>query len=138
MPMHQVEVDVIRLGGGFGGKESQSALWAAAAAISANQLKRPVKLRADRDDDMLVTGKRHCFYYEYEVGYDDTGRILAAKVDMVSRAGFSADLSGPVATRAVPVWRGTSFRTCWEILRFSTCVRSVERYAWPTKRGREE
>jgi len=64
-------------------------------------LKRPVKLRADRDDDMLVTGKRHCFYYEYEVGYDDEGRILAAKVDMTTRAGYSADLSGPVATRAV-------------------------------------
>jgi xanthine dehydrogenase large subunit len=65
------------------------------------KLTRPVKLRADRDDDMLVTGKRHCFHYEYEVGYDDDGRILAAKVDMVSRAGYSADLSGPVATRAV-------------------------------------
>ena len=98
---HHVRVECRRMGGGFGGKESQSALWAAAAAIAAARLKRPVKLRADRDDDMLVTGKRHCFHYEYEVGYDDEGRILAAKVDMVSRAGFSADLSGPVATRAV-------------------------------------
>ena len=89
------------MGGGFGGKESQSALWCAAAAIAAAKLKRPVKLRADRDDDMLVTGKRHCFHYEYEVGYGDDGRILAAKVDMVTRAGYSADLSGPVATRAV-------------------------------------
>jgi xanthine dehydrogenase large subunit len=89
------------MGGGFGGKESQSALWAAAAAVSAKLCGRPVKLRADRDDDMLVTGKRHCFHYEYEVGYDDEGRIVAARVDMVSRAGFSADLSGPVATRAV-------------------------------------
>ncbi|MDR3482471.1 MAG: xanthine dehydrogenase molybdopterin binding subunit [Burkholderiaceae bacterium] len=98
---HNVTVECRRMGGGFGGKESQSALWAAAAAIGAVRLQRPVKLRADRDDDMLVTGKRHCFYYEYEVGYDDAGRILAAKVEMVSRAGFSADLSGPVATRAV-------------------------------------
>lgn len=98
---HQVMVECRRMGGGFGGKESQSALWAAAAAISAAKLKQAVKLRADRDDDMLVTGKRHCFYYEYEIGYDDDGRILAAKVEMVSRAGFSADLSGPVATRAV-------------------------------------
>jgi len=98
---HNVTVECRRMGGGFGGKESQSALWAAAAAIGAARLQRPVKLRADRDDDMLVTGKRHCFYYEYEVGYDDAGRILAAKVEMVSRAGFSADLSGPVATRAV-------------------------------------
>ena len=98
---HQVRVECRRMGGGFGGKESQSALWATAAAIAAARLKRPVKLRADRDDDMMVTGKRHCFYYEYDLGYDDDGRILGAKIEMVSRAGFSADLSGPVATRAV-------------------------------------
>lgn len=98
---HHVVVECRRMGGGFGGKESQSALWAAASAIAAARTKRPVKLRADRDDDMLVTGKRHCFYYEYEVGYNDDGRIVAAKVEMVLRAGFSADLSGPVATRAV-------------------------------------
>ncbi|WP_426195772.1 xanthine dehydrogenase molybdopterin binding subunit [Massilia sp. DWR3-1-1] len=98
---HNITVECRRMGGGFGGKESQSALWCAAAAIAAYRLKRPVKLRADRDDDMLVTGKRHCFVYDYAVGYDDTGRILAARVDMVTRAGYSADLSGPVATRAV-------------------------------------
>ena len=98
---HNIVVECRRMGGGFGGKESQSALWCAASSIAASILKRPVKLRADRDDDMLVTGKRHCFHYEYEVGYDDSGKIVAAKVDMVSRAGYSADLSGPVATRAV-------------------------------------
>ncbi|WP_332851378.1 xanthine dehydrogenase molybdopterin binding subunit [Duganella sp. S19_KUP01_CR8] len=98
---HKVLVECRRMGGGFGGKESQSALWAASASIAAAKLRRPVKLRADRDDDMLVTGKRHCFFYEYEVGYDDSGKILAAKVDMTLRSGFSADLSGPVATRAV-------------------------------------
>jgi xanthine dehydrogenase large subunit len=98
---HKVQVECRRMGGGFGGKESQSALWAASAGIAAAKLRRPVKLRADRDDDMLVTGKRHCFFYEYEVGYDDNGKILAAKVDMTLRAGYSADLSGPVATRAV-------------------------------------
>ncbi|WP_373990712.1 xanthine dehydrogenase molybdopterin binding subunit [Duganella sp. BuS-21] len=98
---HKVQVECRRMGGGFGGKESQSALWAASAGIAAAKLHRPVKLRADRDDDMLVTGKRHCFFYEYEVGYDDNGKILAAKVDMTLRAGYSADLSGPVATRAV-------------------------------------
>jgi xanthine dehydrogenase large subunit len=98
---HTVTVECRRMGGGFGGKESQSALWAAAAAIAATRLGRPVKLRADRDDDMLVSGKRHCFYYEYEVGYADDGAILAARVDMTLRAGFSADLSGPVATRAI-------------------------------------
>jgi len=98
---HDVLVECRRMGGGFGGKESQSALWACAAAVAAARLRRPVKLRADRDDDMMVTGKRHCFAYDYEIGYDDSGRILAAKIDMISRAGFSADLSGPVATRAV-------------------------------------
>jgi xanthine dehydrogenase large subunit len=113
---HHVVVECRRMGGGFGGKESQSALWAAAAAIAAVRTRRPVKLRADRDDDMLVTGKRHCFHYEYEVGYDDDGRIVAAKVDMVSRAGFSADLSGPVATRAVCHFDNTYYLSDVEIL----------------------
>ena len=98
---HDIVIECRRMGGGFGGKESQSALWAAAAAIAAAHLKRPVKLRADRDDDMMVTGKRHCFHYDYAAGYDNDGRILAAKVEMVSRAGYSADLSGPVAIRAI-------------------------------------
>ncbi|WP_339938094.1 xanthine dehydrogenase molybdopterin binding subunit [Undibacterium luofuense] len=98
---HQVQVVCRRMGGGFGGKESQSALWAASAAIAAARLKRPVKLRADRDDDMLVTGKRHDFYYDYDAGFDENGRLLGLSVQMISRAGFSADLSGPVATRAV-------------------------------------
>lgn len=112
---HHVTVECRRMGGGFGGKESQSALWAAAAAIAAHKLKRPVKLRADRDDDMLVTGKRHCFHYLYEAGYDDEGRIVGAKVDMVSRAGFSADLSGPVATRAVCHFDNTYYLSDVEI-----------------------
>ena len=101
IPSHSVQVECRRMGGGFGGKESQSALWAGVAALCAFKLQRPVKLRADRDDDMLVTGKRHEFHYDYEVGYDDEGLILGIKVQMLSRAGFSADLSGPVATRAV-------------------------------------
>ncbi|MEJ8826163.1 xanthine dehydrogenase molybdopterin binding subunit [Variovorax humicola] len=98
---NEVHVECRRMGGGFGGKESQSGLFACVAAIAANQLKRPVKLRLDRDDDFLITGRRHCFWYEYEVGYDDEGHILGAEVTMVSRAGHSADLSGPVMTRAL-------------------------------------
>jgi xanthine dehydrogenase large subunit len=98
---HHVQVECRRMGGGFGGKESQSALFACVAAIAAKKLKRPVKLRPDRDDDFLVTGRRHCFHYEYQVGYDDDGRVLGAELTMVSRAGFSADLSGPVMTRAI-------------------------------------
>ena len=98
---HQVLVEMRRMGGGFGGKESQSALFCCVAAVAAHKLRRPVKIRLDRDDDMMITGKRHCFHYDYQVGYDDDGRILAAKIEMTSRAGFSADLSAPVASRAV-------------------------------------
>ncbi|MCR5885826.1 xanthine dehydrogenase molybdopterin binding subunit [Rhizobacter sp. J219] len=98
---HHVQVECRRMGGGFGGKESQSALFACVAAVAARRLKRPVKLRPDRDDDFLITGRRHCFWYEYEVGYDDEGRVLGAEITMVSRAGHSADLSGPVMTRAL-------------------------------------
>ncbi len=98
---HHVHVECRRMGGGFGGKESQSALFACVAAIAAKKLNRPVKLRLDRDDDFLITGRRHCFHYEYEVGYDDAGRVLGAELTMVSRAGFSADLSAPVMTRAI-------------------------------------
>ena len=98
---HHVQVECRRMGGGFGGKESQSALFACVAAVAAKRLNRPVKLRLDRDDDFLVTGRRHCFWVEYEVGYDDEGRVRGAEVTMVSRAGHSADLSGPVMTRAL-------------------------------------
>jgi xanthine dehydrogenase large subunit len=98
---HAVRVECRRMGGGFGGKESQSALFACVAAIAAAKLKRPVKLRLDRDDDFLITGRRHCFWYEYEAGFDDAGRVLGTEITMVSRAGHSADLSGPVMTRAL-------------------------------------
>lgn len=98
---HHVQVECRRMGGGFGGKESQSALFACVAAVAARRLRRPVKLRLDRDDDFLITGRRHCFRYAYEVGYDDEGRVLGAEITMVSRAGHSADLSGPVMTRAL-------------------------------------
>jgi xanthine dehydrogenase large subunit len=98
---HRVRVECRRMGGGFGGKESQSAIFACAAAIAARRLGVPVKLRPDRDDDFLVTGRRHGFEYDYEVGYDDAGRVLGAEIDLISNAGFSADLSGPVMTRAL-------------------------------------
>ncbi|MGH6647603.1 xanthine dehydrogenase molybdopterin binding subunit [Aquabacterium sp.] len=98
---HHIQVECRRMGGGFGGKESQSAVFACIAAIAAHQLKRPVKLRVDRDDDFMITGRRHCFIHDYEIGHDDQGRILAAQVKMVSRAGWSADLSPPVMTRAL-------------------------------------
>ena len=98
---HDVQVECRRMGGGFGGKESQSALFACVAAVAAAKLHRPVKLRLDRDDDFLITGRRHCFWYEFEAGFDDAGKVLGVEVTMVSRAGHSADLSGPVMTRAL-------------------------------------
>jgi len=100
-PTHSVLCECRRMGGGFGGKESQSALFACAASLAAHLLRRPVKLRADRDDDFMITGKRHDAVYAYEAGFDDAGRILGARVEIALRAGFSADLSGAVATRAV-------------------------------------
>jgi xanthine dehydrogenase large subunit len=98
---HDVQVECRRMGGGFGGKESQSGIFACCASLAAWKLLCPVKLRPDRDDDMMITGKRHDFRFAYEAGYDNDGRIQGVKVDMTSRAGFSADLSGPVMTRAI-------------------------------------
>jgi len=98
---HSVVCECRRMGGGFGGKESQSAVFACVAALACARLRRPVKLRTDRDDDFLITGKRHDALYRYEAGYDDDGRIVGARVEIALRAGYSADLSGAVATRAV-------------------------------------
>jgi len=98
---HNVTVQCRRMGGGFGGKESQPALIAATAAILARKTRRAVKLRLDRDLDMIMTGKRHDFLADYDVGFDAQGRILALTVMLASRCGYSADLSGPVNDRAV-------------------------------------
>jgi len=98
---NQVQVQCRRMGGGFGGKESQSALPACVAALAATKLHRPVKLRLDRDDDFMVTGRRHGFEFDFEVGYDEDGRVLGVEIDLIANAGFSADLSPPVMTRAI-------------------------------------
>ena len=98
---HAVLVECRRMGGGFGGKESQSALFACIAAVAARRLNRPVKLRPDRDDDFMITGRRHGFEFDYDIGFDHNGRILGAEVTMICNAGFSADLSPPVMTRAI-------------------------------------
>jgi xanthine dehydrogenase large subunit len=101
LPAHAVQVQCRRMGGGFGGKESQSALFACLAAVAAHRAARPVKLRPDRDDDMRVTGGRHGFHFSISAGHDDDGRILGAQARFVGNAGHSADLSGPVLTRAL-------------------------------------
>ena len=98
---HAVRVECRRMGGGFGGKETQSGHMAVWAALAAHKLRRPVKLRLDRDDDFMVTGKRHPFACDYSVGFDDSGRITGLKIMMAVNCGFSADLSGPVADRAI-------------------------------------
>ena len=98
---HAVRVECRRMGGGFGGKETQAGHLAVWAAVAATKFKRPVKLRLDRDDDFMITGKRHPFSYEYTVGFDDTGRLHGLKLMMAAHCGFSADLSGPVADRAI-------------------------------------
>ena len=98
---HAVTVLCRRMGGGFGGKESQPALIAAAAAVLAHKTRRPVKLRLDRDADMLITGKRHDFLADYDVAFDADGRILALNVMLAARCGYSMDLSGPVVDRAI-------------------------------------
>ena len=101
IPHAAVTVNMRRMGGGFGGKETQGNLFAAVAAIAATKFRRPVKIRPDRDDDFQITGKRHDFVVSYDVGYDDEGRIEAVAATFAARAGYSADLSGPVTDRAL-------------------------------------
>ncbi len=96
-----VRVECRRMGGGFGGKETQAGHIAVWAAIAANKLQRPVKLRLDRDEDFMITGKRHPFAYDYTVGFDSAGLITGLKLTLLANCGFSADLSGPVADRAI-------------------------------------
>lgn len=96
-----VIVECRRMGGAFGGKESQPALIACLAAVMANKTKRPCKLRLDRDVDMIMTGKRHDFVIDYDVGFDDDGRIEAVEFIFASRCGMSADLSGAINDRTM-------------------------------------
>jgi xanthine dehydrogenase large subunit len=101
LPSAAVTVEVRRMGGGFGGKETQAAQWAAIAALAARVTGRPCKLRLDRDDDMIMTGKRHDFCVDYQVGFDDDGRLEAVDIVLASRCGCSADLSGAINDRAM-------------------------------------
>lgn len=98
---HSVVCETRRMGGGFGGKESQASLMAVAAALLARKTGRPVKLRLDRDDDMILTGKRHHCRIDYEVGFDTEGRILGISFMHAVGCGYSPDLSGAIADRAM-------------------------------------
>ncbi len=101
VPLAAVTVEVRRMGGGFGGKESHASLIAGMAAICAHKTGRPVKLRLTRDTDMILTGKRHDVQTRFEIGYDDAGRILGMDMEIALKCGNVADLSGPVLTRAL-------------------------------------
>ena len=97
---NSVTVLVRRIGGGFGGKETNF-LTSSICALLAKKTNKPVKLRLDRDDDIIITGKRHDFYSEYEVGFNDSGIIQGLKIKLASRCGMSPDLSGAINERAL-------------------------------------
>lgn len=101
IPDALVTCECRRMGGGFGGKESQASQWACLAALAAHLTGRPAKCRLDRDEDMMLTGKRHDFRIDYRAGYDRTGTLSAVDVDFLSRCGCSADLSNAICDRTM-------------------------------------
>ncbi|WP_020406402.1 xanthine dehydrogenase molybdopterin binding subunit [Hahella ganghwensis] len=101
LPFNLVTVDMRRMGGGFGGKETQAAPWACIAALLANATRQPVKLRLNRGDDMVMTGKRHPFENHYKIGFDEQGRILGADITVNGFCGYSPDLSDAIVDRAM-------------------------------------
>jgi len=98
---NSINVRVRRIGGGFGGKETQSFIFAAISALLAKKTGRAIKLRVDRDDDMIITGKRHDFYYKYKVGFSNKGKINGLDLILASRCGISPDLSDAINDRAI-------------------------------------
>ncbi|MBD2704395.1 molybdopterin-dependent oxidoreductase [Spirosoma sp. BT702] len=101
LPMHQIEVDVIRLGGGFGGKEDQANMWAALVAVAAHVLKKPVKYSLHRMEDMAMTGKRHPYSSDFKIGLDNDLKIIAYEATFYQNAGAAADLSPAVLERTL-------------------------------------
>ncbi len=101
VPMHKVVIDMRRMGGGFGGKETQAAGPACLCAVIARLTGQPTKMRLPRVDDMMMTGKRHPFYVEYDVGYDDNGRLHGIDLVLAGNCGYSPDLSGSIVDRAM-------------------------------------
>ncbi|WP_019028606.1 xanthine dehydrogenase molybdopterin binding subunit [Colwellia piezophila] len=101
IPLNKVLVDMRRMGGGFGGKETQAAPWACIAALLANETKRPVKFKLARMDDMIMTGKRHPFENNYTVGFDKDGQIKGINIEVNGNCGYSPDLSDAIVDRAM-------------------------------------
>jgi xanthine dehydrogenase molybdopterin binding subunit/xanthine dehydrogenase small subunit len=101
LPMHSVVVECPRMGGGFGGKETQAAILAALAALAATKTRRKVRVRFNRDQDMMITGKRHPFLGKFRIGFDESGLLQAATIDLFSNGGWSLDLSRAITDRAL-------------------------------------
>jgi len=101
VPFNAVRVEIRRMGGGFGGKESQGNALAVSCAVAAQLTGKPCKMRYDRDDDMVITGKRHEFRIDYQAGFDDDGRLEGVSFTQYARCGWAQDLSIPVADRAM-------------------------------------
>jgi len=101
VPMNKIVIDMRRMGGGFGGKETQAAGPACLCAVIAHLTGRPTKMRLPRMEDMTMTGKRHPFYVEYDVGFDDDGLLHGIEIDLTGNCGYSPDLSGSIVDRAM-------------------------------------
>ncbi|MBU0882591.1 MAG: xanthine dehydrogenase molybdopterin binding subunit, partial [Gammaproteobacteria bacterium] len=101
VPMHKIVIDMRRMGGGFGGKETQAAGPACLCAVIAHLTGRPTKMRLPRVEDMQMTGKRHPFYVEYDVGFDDNGLLHGIEIELAGNCGYSPDLSGSIVDRAM-------------------------------------
>jgi len=101
VPMNKIVIDMRRMGGGFGGKETQAAGPACLCAVIAHLTGRPTKMRLPRMEDMTMTGKRHPFYIEYDVGFDDDGLLHGIEIDLAGNCGYSPDLSGSIVDRAM-------------------------------------
>ena len=101
VPMHKIVIDMRRMGGGFGGKETQAAGPACLCAVIAHITGRPTKMRLPRVEDMQITGKRHPFYVEYDVGFDDDGLLHGIEIELAGNCGYSPDLSGSIVDRAM-------------------------------------
>jgi xanthine dehydrogenase molybdopterin binding subunit/xanthine dehydrogenase small subunit len=132
LPKHRVVVESPRMGGGFGGKETQGNAFAALAALAAWRTGRPVRWMLDRDLDMALTGKRHPFVADWTIGFDDAGRLLAFDADLVADGGYAWDLSGSIRDRAL-----YHLDNCYQLpnVRFTGRVAQTNRTSFTAYRG---